>query len=119
MENYINKMVLGNEITISFYIDRDQPMAAAHAIHKKVPDVEMNGYNWDALLVCYLDENAPDLLNELDSDPEAGMYTAMYPDTPENRGRADRLCEIIEELCENEELLQDFVQEFADEIAWE
>lgn len=119
MESYINKMVLGDEITVSFYIDHEQPLAAARAVRRKMPDVEMNGYNWDALLVCYLDENAPDLLNDLDSDPEAGMYTAIYPDSPENRKRADQLCEIIEELCENEDTIAEFVQEFADEIAWE
>jgi len=119
MESYINKILFGNEITISFYIDHEQPAAVANAIHKKLPDVEMNGYNWDAVLVCYLEENQPDLLTDFDSDPEAEMYTAMYSDTPENRERADALCALLEELCEDEEILCSFVQEYADEIAWD
>lgn len=119
MEDYIKKMLFGNEITITFYIDAEQPSAIANAIHRALPDVEMNGYNWDAVLVCYLEENQPDLLTDFDSDPEAGMYTAMYPDTPENRSRADALCALLEELCEDETLLRDFVQEYADEIAWD
>lgn len=119
MENYINKMVCGDEITVTFYIDSEQPAAVANAIRRRVPEIEMNGYNWDAVLVCYLEENHPDLLEDFDSDPEAGMYTAMYPDTPENRERADALCELLEALCEDDETLADFVAENADEIAWE
>ena len=109
----------GGSITVLFNIEDETVMALGERLAEICADAYMNGYNWDALLVCYLDENAPDLLNDLDSDPEAGMYTAIYPDSPENRKRADQLCEIIEELCENEDAIAEFVQEFADEIAWE
>ena len=119
MEDYIKKMLFGDEITVTFYIDSEQPAAVANAIRRRVPDIEMNGYNWDALLVCYLEEKHPDLLTDFDSDPEAEMYTAMYPDTPENRKRADALCALLETLCEDEEILSEFAAEYADEIAWD
>ena len=119
MAEYVKQMVFGDEVHVTFYIESEQPAYLAKEIAKACPDAYMNGYNWDALLLSYLEENEPDILIGMDTDPEAGLYTAFWPDTPENRDRAAALCALIEELVENEEILTDYVREFGDDIAWD
>ena len=55
----------------------------------------MNGYNWDAFFNYYLEENAPDILESMESDPEAGSYAAYFEDTAENEQKAKRFADII------------------------
>ena len=59
----------------------------------------MNGYNWGAFLNYYLAENAPDILQSIDSDPEAGTYAAYF--------------------AENEEEIYKILQEKRDKIEWD
>ena len=83
------------------------------------PDAYMNGYNWEALLRYYLEKNAPDILAGMDPDPEADMYEAHWPLTPENEAKAKRFEEIIRSLVEHEEELCRLVQEEGGEIEWD
>ena len=79
----------------------------------------MNGYNWEAVLGYYLGKTAPDLLEGMDTDPEAGMYVAYYPLTPENEAKAERLAGIIHDLVEHGETLCQFIQTEGDNIPWD
>ena len=79
----------------------------------------MNANNWEAFFSYYLKKNAPDLLDGMESDPEAGMYAAYYDLTPENEQKAERFAELITSLVENEEELYRIVQEEGGEIEWD
>ena len=94
-------------------------MAVGEKMNALCPDAYMNGYNWEALLRYYLEKNAPDILEGMESDPEAGMYEAHWPLTPENEAKAKRFEEIIRSLVEHEETLCRFVQENGEEIEWD
>lgn len=78
----------------------------------------MNGYNWDAFLNYYLAENAPDILENMESDPEAGSYVAYFEDTGENEQKAKRFADIIISLIENEEIYK-ILQDKGAEIEWD
>lgn len=79
----------------------------------------MNGYNWDAFFNYYLAKNAPDILENMESDPEAGSYAAYFEDTRENEERAKRFADIIISLIENEEDIYKILREKGDEIEWD
>ena len=79
----------------------------------------MNGYNWEAFFNCYLAQNAPELLEDMKTDPEAGMYVAYYDFTPENEAKADKFNELIHKLVEEPELLYDFMREHAWDVEWD
>ena len=55
----------------------------------------------------------------MQTDPEAGMYAAYYPLTPENEARAEKFVKIICNLIENEEELYRIVRDEGDEIEWD
>ncbi|MDE5863959.1 MAG: immunity 51 family protein [Lachnospiraceae bacterium] len=40
--------------------------------------------SWEAFFNYYLEKEAPELLEDLDTDPEAGMYAAYYDLSAEN-----------------------------------
>lgn len=79
----------------------------------------MNGYNWDVFFNYYLAENAPYILEGLDSDPEAGSYVAFYKLTEENEKKAERLVKLIISLIENEDEIYKIVREKGSEIEWD
>ena len=79
----------------------------------------MNGYNWDAFFNYYLPKYAPNVIENMESDPEAGMYAAYYNLTPKNEIRAKKFVDIITNLIENEEELYRIVREEGNEINWE
>lgn len=106
-------------VSVLFSNEDDKPMEIGEKMCEINENAYMNGYNWDALLRYYLAENAPELLEGLDSDPEAGSYAAYYELTDENERKAERLAGIIVSLIENEDALYRLVREKGDEIEWE
>lgn len=67
----------------------------------------------------YLGKNEPDILEDMDTDPEADMYTAYFPLTKENELKAEKFMEIIKSLIENEDELCRIIREEGDEIEWD
>ena len=94
-------------------------MAVGEKMNAVCPDAYMNGYNWEALFRRYLEEKDPDILEGMRTDPEADMYVAYWPLSPENEARARRFEGIIRSLVENEEELCRIVREHGDEIEWD
>ena len=94
-------------------------MAVAEKMEELCQDAYMNGYNWEAFFNCYLAQNAPELLEDMHTDPEAGMYVAYYDLTPENEAKADKFNELIHKLVEEPELLYDFMREHAWDVEWD
>ena len=119
MSDYV--AVIKNEkyVSVCFYVEEDRIMTIGEKMNAINEEAYMNGYNWEAFLSYYLTKFAPDVLEEMDADPEAGMYAAHYPLTPENELRAKKLVEIIRSLIEHEEELYRIVQEESGEIEWD
>jgi len=61
----------------------------------------MNGYNWEAFFNYYLGKNYPEILEGIDFDPEAGMFTVYYDYTPENEIKAEKFKAIICLVCDS------------------
>ncbi len=113
----INKNDAG--IDVWFYNEEDKPFAIGEKMNEINEEAYMNGYNWDAFFNYYLTKNAPDILEGMDSDPEAGSYAAHFERTEENEEKAERFVEIIVSLIENEEELYRIVREEGGEIEWD
>ena len=108
-----------NCISITLFIESDELMTLGEQLNAVCDEAYMNGENWNALLTAYLEKNAPELLEELEPDPEAGMYAAEYPLTNENRIKAQQLSGLIVSLVSEPERLRRFVAEHAEEIEWD
>lgn len=119
MKDYVKVHKDEKWIAVWFYNEEKKPFAIGEKMYGINENAYMNGYNWDALFNYYLAEHAPDLLEGLDSDPEAGSYAAYYPPAEENVKKAERFAEIIISLIENEEELYRLVREKGDEIQWD
>ncbi len=119
MLKYIRIMHYNDDFGVFFEVEDDEILALGERMNDICEDAYMNGYNWDALINCYLSVNAPELLDGLDADPEAGSYSAYYSGTSDNEGRAKQLCDIITALVTDEEKLFDFLRTHADDVEWD
>lgn len=119
MADYVQVFQYKDEVSLIFSVEDNRILALGQKLEAVCPEAYMNGYNWDALFRYYLEKNDPDILNGLDSDPEAGLYAAHWPLSPESEARAGRFEAIIRSLVENEEALCRLVQEEGGEIEWD
>ncbi len=108
-----------NTISVCFYIEQDKIITIGEKMNEINDDAYMNGYNWEAFFNYYLPKYAPDVCENMKTDPEAGMYVAYYDLTPENEARAEKFVEIIKYLVEHEEELYCIVREDGENIAWD
>ncbi len=119
MADYVISSQFNEKVFLTLDAGDSRVMALGEKLASLCPDAYMNGYNWEALLRYYLEKNAPDILEGMESDPEAGMYEAHWPRTLENEAKAKRFEEIIRSLIENEETLCRLVREDGGEIEWD
>ena len=119
MTDYVTTFTYENEMGLILQASDEKVMALGEKLESLCPEAYMNGYNWEALLRYYLEKNAPDILEGLDPDPEADMYAAHWPLTPENESKAKRFEEIIRSLIEDDAALCRLVQEQGEEIEWD
>ena len=75
-------------IVLLFQNEVEKTLAIGEQMNEINEEAYMNGYNWDAFLNYYLEENAPDILESMESDPEVGSYAAYFEDTAENEQKA-------------------------------
>lgn len=119
MSDFID-ITYGEEyISLNFFIENEEIAAIGAKMEKINPEAYMNGYNWEAFLNYYFEKNAPEVLEGMDSDPEAGMYVVYYDNTADNTGKAGKLAEIIRYLVGNPEDIYEIVRKHSDEIEWE
>lgn len=119
MADYIS-MIKGEDcVHVCFDIEDAKILAIGEKMNDIYEEAYMNGYNWDAFLSYYFRKNDPDVLEGIEADPEAGMYAAFYPSTPENEQRAKRFVDAVRSLIEHEEELYRIVEESGDEIEWD
>lgn len=119
MQDYVKTSRTEKYIHVWFYNEHEKPFAAGEKMYAANPEAYMNGYNWDALFNYYLAKHAPEVLEGLESDPEAGSYAAYYAPTEENWKKARKFQDIIVSLIENEDELCRIVREEGDSIEWD
>lgn len=119
MTDYVSIIKGEDTIQVCLYNTDAKVMEIGKKMNALNEEAYMNGYNWEAFFNYYLAKNAPDVLEEMGSDPEADMYAAFYPLTPDNELRANKFAEIIQHLIENEDELYHIVEENGDEIEWD
>lgn len=106
-------------IVLLFENEKDKPLAIGQKMNEINEDAYMNGYNWDAFFNYYLAENAPDILESIDSDPEAGTYVSYFEENEENEEKTKRFADIIISLIEHEEDIYEILRKKGDEIEWD
>lgn len=119
MADYVEVIKGDKSIQVCFYITDSKIMEIGEKMNSIQQEAYMNGYNWEAFFNYYLKNNAPDVLEEMDSDPEANMYVAFYPLTSSNEAHAEKFAKIVQSLVENETELYRIVKENGNEIAWD
>lgn len=119
MEEYVSVSKYENSISVVFCNEADKPFNIGEKMNEINEEAYMNGYNWDAFFNYYLSQYAPDVMEGMDSDPEAGTYVAYYDRNPENEARAKKFVEIINTLIENEEELYRIIREEGGNIEWD
>ena len=106
-------------ISVCVYTEQDELFAFGERINKKFEEAYMNGYNWDAVIRCYVAKADPQLMSEVETDPEAGLFAAYISNTPENLKKMKRFEAYLKEMLSDEQVLMDFIAENRDEIEWD
>lgn len=106
-------------VSVCLYCENQRILDIGKKMEEINPEAYMNGYNWAVFFRWYLSIAAPDLLDSLEDDPEAGMYCAYYPLTRENEKKAERFHQMICDLIEDEERIYRLLREHGDEIEWD
>lgn len=119
MQDIVRTNKSNERISVWFSNEDAKPLAIGQKMFAIDERAYMNGYNWDALFNYYLAKQAPDLLEGMRSDPEAGSYAAYYEPTSENEDKAEKFAEIIRFLIENEDELYRIVSEEGNNIKWD
>ncbi len=120
MADRVRLQELDNCIVVSFDAGDEKIMAIGAKMQEMCEAAYMNGYNWEAFLNAYLEQNSPEVLEALDSDPEAEMYSVYINDTgDEGKALAEKLKKILEDLFDNEDEIYGFLKEYADDIEWD
>ena len=106
-------------VALYFNIEDDKILALGEEMNQICDEAYMNGYNWEAFLGYYLTEKAPDILRDMETDPEAGTYVAYYEDGTTNEDKAKRLADIIGSLVDNKQEIFKLLHEEGDKIEWD
>ena len=106
-------------VALSFNIEDEDILALGEEMNEVREEAYMNGYNWEAFLNYYLAVNAPEILEDMETDTEAGTYVAYYEDGAANQDKVKRFADIIVSLVENKEQIFKILREKGDEIEWD
>ena len=115
MAEYAKLIISEDYISVSFDAGNEDIQALGSKMNEICDTAYMNGYNWDAFFNCYLGQNAPEILDIIESDSEADMYSVYI----ETKALAEQLVEIIDDLLNDEEKILSFVKANADDIEWD
>ncbi len=119
MSEYVTIMEDQDSIILTLYVESEELMEIGEMLREINPNAYMNGENWNILLDAYLEANAPYLLDDMDSDPEAGLYTAIYPLNKENRKKAEQFKDLLMSFVAEPGILCEFVSERGRMIDWD
>ncbi len=120
MSDYLNMHIGEDYISLSFDVAHPAIIEIGEKMNGICEEAYMNGYNWDAFFNCYLAKNAPDILEIIDSDPEAELYSVFIEEVnDQTRSLARKFADLIEDLFANEAKIYAFLEENAEEIEWD
>lgn len=119
MDKYVEIIENDDSFDVIFYVDNDEILAIGEELSAINENAYMNGYNWEALLDCYIAKYEPKLGNSFETDSESGMYAAYFDKSEEGAQAAETLVNIIKSLIENKDKLFAFVTEYGDEVDWD
>lgn len=109
----------GELIQVCVYNEMDGLFELGERIHARFEDAYMNGYNWDALIRFYMSTVDPDLMAEVETDPEAGSFSAFLSDSPGNLEKMRRFESHVRAMVADEQALMKFIEDHCDEIEWD
>ena len=108
-----------NSISVCVYNEHDEIFALGDRIKDKHEEAYMNGYNWDALIRFYVGQKDPALMEEVGTDPEAGMFSAYMSYSKDNLEKMRLFEAHVRTMLANDEELIAFVDANADSIEWD
>lgn len=108
-----------DSISVCVYNENEGLFELGERINARFEEAYMNGYNWDALISFYVAIIDPALMTEIESDPEAGMYSAYMSLGPENLEKMKRFELHIRAMIADEAALMKFIEDHCAEIEWD
>ncbi len=109
---------LGN-VSVCVYNEQDGLFELGERIHARYELAYMNGYNWDALIRFYVTSLDPELMEHVDTDPEAGMFAAYAEYSAENVERMKRFQQHVLKMVSDETALMKLIDANYEEIEWD
>lgn len=108
-----------DSISLCVYNENEGLFELGERINARFEEAYMNGYNWDAVIRFYVACLDPKLMAEIESDPEAGMYSARMNFSPENLEKMKRFESHVRAMLADEAELLKFIEDHCDEIEWD
>jgi Immunity protein 51 len=108
-----------DSISVCVYNENEGVFELGKKITARFEEAYMNGYNWDALIRFYVASVDPTLMDEIGTDPEAGMFSAYMSYSPENLDKMKRFELHVRTMLADEESLMRFVEAHYNEIEWD
>ena len=108
-----------DSISLCVYCEKDDLFALGNRINEKYEEAYMNGYNWDALISYYVGKKDPDLMSEIETDPEAGMFAAYMSYSPENVNKMKSFEVHVQDLLSSEKELMAFIEANHQKVEWD
>lgn len=106
-------------ITVCVQNEMEGLFELSERIHARFDEAYMNGYNWDALIRYYVDQVEPGFMVDVETDPEAGSFSAYMPRSAENMAKMKRFETHVRTMVADEAALLEFIEAHRDEIEWD
>lgn len=108
-----------DSISVCVYNEHNGLFDLGKRINNRFEEAYMNGYNWDALIRYYVANIDRDLMNEVNTDPEAGMFSAYMSYSLENLAKMKRFESHVRSMLADEAVLMAFIEQNYDKIEWD
>ena len=106
-------------VSVCVYNEHDDLFALGERINARFEEAYMNGYNWDALIRFFVGRADAELMAEVETDPEAGMFSAYLSHSPENVAKMKRFEAHVRSMLQDEDALMALISENRDRIEWD
>jgi hypothetical protein len=108
-----------NSISVCVCIEQDRLLQVGERINGRFGHAYMNGYNWDVLISFYVQRVDPALMLEVQTDPEAGLFSAYIDGfNPTNLAKMKRLKSHVRTPLADESTHMRFIEQHVHEIEW-
>lgn len=108
-----------NSISVCVYNEQSGIFELGERMGAEFEEAYMNGYNWDALISYYVATIEPDLVKEVGTDPEAGMFSAYMEYSQDNLIKMKQYETHIRTMLADEDKLMKFIKDNYEKIGWD